>query len=388
MKRFDPAALAARLDAHIAAESALAHFGGIGLCVAQGGNILYKKYHGCKSYATGKPLTDENGDTTLFRLASMTKPITAVAALIQVGRGLLNLDEPIENLMPEFSDMRIGKLDEDGNITDAGPATVKLTPRILLNHTNGLGTHEMGARQIACMKPEDTQDLCHAVAYISRSYLSFNPSDEQMYSPLWAFDVLARLVELTSGTDFVAFLKKNVLEPCGMKDTTFDPTPEQWSRMIAMHGLAEKDGVPCSADMPMFPGAVFESVLPCWPLGGAGLASTLPDYIRFADMLRRGGITADGVRVLPEALVRDMGTPHVPQHIMPQTERWGLGVRVIEPSHPCMPAGSFGWSGAYGSHFWVDPENDLIFVLMRNSRYDGGAGTPTLCRLEHLVYAE
>ncbi len=388
MRIIDPVALATRLDAYIAAESAIGHLGGIGLCVEQGGKTLYKQYHGCKSYASGEPLTNANGDTTMFRLASMTKPITTAAALIQVSRGLLDLDTPIEKWLPEFADMRVGKMDADGSIVEIGKATVKLTLRILLNHTNGLGSDELGAHQIDRMTSEDMQDLPHAVSCISRSMLSFDPSKAQSYSPIWAFDVVARLIELTSGTDFSTFLKKNIFEPCGMTDTTFDPTPDQWSRMIAMHCLEEKDGVPRSADMPMFPGAVFERMLPCWPLGGAGLASTLPDYIRFADMLRRGGVTADGVRILPDALVRAMGTPTVPESIMPGGERWGLGVRVITPIHPWMPAGAFGWSGAYGSHYWVDPENDLIFVLMRNSQHDGGAGTPTLCTFEQLVYAE
>ena len=385
MANFEAQALAARLDAHVAAESALAHLGGIGICVARGGEIIYKKYHGYKSYATGEPLC-ENGDRTIFRLASMSKPITAVATLIQVSRGLIDLDEPIDKLMPEYADMEIGKLEEDGSFTFVKKATTKLTPRILLNHTNGVGTYELGERQLSNMTAEDMQDLRHVSDYISRSYLSFNPGDEQMYSGVWAFDVVARLIEITSGLDFPTFLKQNIFDPCGMTDTTFDPTPDQWSRFIAMHGCSEKDGAPVSEDVPMRPDTVFAHIPPSWPSGGAGLASTLPDYIRFVDMLARGGVTADGVRILPEELVRAMGTPTVSEAIMPGGERWGLGVRTITPAHPWMPAGCFGWSGAYGTHFWIDPENDLYFVLMRNSMFEGGAGTETVCRFERVIY--
>ncbi len=388
MTYFDPQTLAARLDARAADDLAAARVGGIGLCVMQGGQVLYKKYHGKKSYATGEELTEELGDKTLFRLASMSKPITAVATLIQVSRGLMDLDEPIENLLPAFANMNIGMLDESGNIVVTGRAQTKLTPRLLLNHTNGVGSMEVGAKQMERMTQENKQDIEHVVDCISRSVLAFEPASSQMYSSVWAFDVLARMIELTSGLDFATFLRKNLFDPCGMTDTTFAPTDEQWSRMIEMHRRVEENGAAYNADAPMPKDCVFGDVPTTWFSGGAGLASTLPDYIRFADMLRRGGVTAEGIRIIPEKLVREMGTAQVPEHIMPCTERWGLGVRVIMPIHPWMPADCFGWSGAYGSHFWIDPTNDLIAVLMRNSMYDGGAGAQRACNFEMDVYGK
>ncbi len=386
MTYIDPQSLAARIDARVADDLENARIGGVGICVAQGGKILYKKYHGVRSVVTQEALTEENGDRTVFRLASMSKPITAVAALIQVSRGLLDLDEPIEKRLPAFAEMNIGTLDADGNIVVTGKAKTKLTLRLLLNHTNGVGSMEVGAKQMDAMTPEDMQDVPHVVECISRSVLAFEPASAQMYSPVWAFDVVARLIELTSGLDYATFLCRNLFEPLGMTDTTFAPTPEQWSRMIIMHGRKEEDGIGRSVDSPMPAGCVFENFPTTWASGGAGLASTMQDYCLFADMLRRGGVSADGVRILPEALVREMGTCQVPEHIMPCGERWGLGVRVITPIHPWMPAGCFGWSGAYGTHFWVDPENDLTVVLMRNSAYDGGAGARFACNLEKDVY--
>ncbi len=386
MTYIDRNALAARIDARVADDLANARIGGVGIYVAQGGETLYQKYHGVKSCATGEALDDTNGDRTVFRLASMSKPITAVATLIQVSRGLLDLDEPIENLLPAFAEMNIGALDENGKVVVTGKAKTKLTPRLLLNHTNGVGSMEVGAKQMDQMTPEDMQDVPHVVDYISHSVLAFEPASAQMYSPVWAFDVLARLIELTSGMDFDAFLKQNIFEPLGMVDTTFAPTEEQWSRMIQMHARVEEDSAAHSVDHMMRPGMVFENFPTTWSSGGAGLASTMHDYCRFADMLRRGGMTAEGVRILPESLVRAMGTCQVPEHIMPCGERWGLGVRVITAIHPWMPEGCFGWSGAYGTHFWVDPTNDLIVVLMRNSAYDGGAGARFACNLEKDVY--
>ncbi len=386
MTYIDRESLAARIDARVADDLQNARIGGIGICVVQGDQTLYKQYHGFRSAVTGEPLDDRNGDRTVFRLASMSKPITAVATLIQVSRGLLDLDEPVEKLLPDFADMEIGELDAEGNIVITGKAQTKLTPRLLLNHTNGVGSLAIGEKQIAAMTPEEMQDVPHVVECISRSVLAFEPASAQMYSPVWAFDVLARLIELTSGKDYATFLKENIFDPLGMVDTTFAPTAEQWSRMIVMHGRKETDGVGCSVDTPMPENCVFGNFPTTWASGGAGLASTMHDYCLFADMLRRGGISADGIRILPEALVREMGTCQVPEHIMPFGERWGLGVRVITAIHPWMPEGCFGWSGAYGTHFWVDPENDLYVVLMRNSSYDGGAGARFACNLEKDVY--
>ncbi len=386
MYTLDPKTLAARLDARAEADLAAARIGGIGICVMQGGEVMYKKYHGRKSYATGA--SDETpDDKTIFRLASMTKPITAVATLIQVSRGLMDLDEPIEKLLPAFAEMDIGTLDENGNIVVTGKAATKLTPRILLNHTNGVGSLEVGAKQIADMTAENKQDIAHVVDCIRRSVLAFEPASAQMYSPIWAFDVLARMIELTSGLDYATFLQKNIFDPVGMPDTTFAPTEEQWGRMIKMHGrVAEEGKEPYSTDTTMVQGCVFGDFPTTWFSGGAGLASTLPDYVRFAEMLRRGGVTEDGTRILPAELVREMGTTTIPEHIMPAWERWGLGVRVIMPIHGWMPGDCFGWSGAYGSHYWVDPANDITVVLMRNSSYDGGAGAVAACNLEKDVY--
>ena len=121
---------------------------------------------------------------------------------------------------------------------------------------------------------------------------------------------------------------------------------------------------------------------------GGGLASTASDFSVFAETLRLGGVSPSGVRILSEEAVRLMRTPNVPESIPMGYERWGLGVRVIVDSrypHGLCP-GCFGWSGAYGTHFWVDPENRITAVMMKNSRYDGGAGNMSACGFERDVY--
>ena len=132
---------------------------------------------------------------------------------------------------------------------------------------------------------------------------------------------------------------------------------------------------------------VFEDV-PCTHyLGGAGLVSTLQDYGNFAKILLNQGRTANG-RILEEETFRHLFTPQVSKEMMRGAERWGLGVRVItEDTYPYLPKGSFGWSGAYGSHFWIDPKNKIYAVYMKNSKHDGGAGNASARIFEKAVYS-
>jgi CubicO group peptidase (beta-lactamase class C family) len=305
--------------------------------------------------------------------------------LIQTARGKLGLDDPITDLLPQFSDMWVGEL-RDGRVVAKEPAKRVLTPRLLLSHQNGLHAGELGNLQGLGTK-EDQQSLARLVEYLSTLKLDFQPAEAQMYSPTAAFDVCARLVELTSGMPYNEFVVKEICEPLGMQDTTFTPTDEQWSRFIVMHSRKEKDGVGISEDGTTVAGCIFESFPITWFSGGAGLCSTLPDYARFAEMLLNGGRLPDGGELIPEALIREMATPWVPYEIMPAWERWGLGVRVITDERHWLPVSSFGWSGAYGSHFWVDPVNRITAVYMKNSRYDGGAGSQTSIHFEQDVYA-
>ena len=105
-------------------------------------------------------------------------------------------------------------------------------------------------------------------------------------------------------------------------------------------------------------------------------------------MLRRGGITADGIRILKEETVKKMATPHVPESIQPKHQRWGLSVRVItKAEYERLPVGAYGWSGAYGTHFWVDPVNDVVGIYLKNSLFDGGSGATTSRHFEKDVHA-
>ena len=165
------------------------------------------------------------------------------------------------------------------------------------------------------------------------------------------------------------FLKKNIFDPLGMTDTTFTPTDGQWARMIDMHDYDGQKGFLGHS----FDGCVFEDFPTSHPLGGAGLVSTLEDYSKFAEMLLSEGeyiITPDSVRL--------MSTPLVPYSIQKRNKRWGLAVKVVtDESYDSLPLGAYGWSGAYGTHFWVDPENRITAVYMKNSQFDGGGSSVT-----------
>ena len=385
MKRLNQAKLTKLLHNRLADDMADGRIGGTGLCVMQDGKEIFKAYNGKWSYAQDIPLTDENGDSTIFRLASMTKPITAIATLIQVSRGKFTLDTPITEFLPAYGNMWVGAL-EDGKVVAKEPAKRILTPRMLLSHQNGLHAGELGNLQ-GLGSLEDMQDLTHLVDYCATLKLDFQPTEAQMYSPTAAFDVCARLVELTSGMPYNEFVTKEIFEPLGMKDTTFTPTEEQWSHFIRMHNRIETDGAGVSEDAPTQPGSIFENFPITWFSGGAGLCSTLPDYVAFAEMLVNEGRLPNGNQLVPAELIREMATPWVSFEVMPAWERWGLGVRVITDERHWLPVTTFGWSGAYGSHFWVDPVNKITAVYMKNSRYDGGAGSQTSIHFEQDVYA-
>ena len=372
--------LKTNLEKRIFADMETGIISGSAALIRQNGQIVYENYFG--NMVPGEdsaPVTD----STIFRLASMTKPVTAAAVLLLVSRGLLDLNDPVEKYLPGFQNMHLSALDENGSLLDAGPVSEKVAILHLLTHTSGIGSTEVGDRQHALMPMEANRTLSSAVDYFSRQGLAFEPFTAQAYSPLAAFDVLARIVELLTGEDYNDFLKREIFDPCDMKDTTFLPSQEQKSRLITMHNLIDQKG--CIGET--FEDCNFCDVPNTHYLGGAGLVSTVRDYSNFAEMLANRGRFRDN-QILPEELVELMATPHVPETIMPGSERWGLGVRVItSEEYDILPVGTFGWSGAFGTHFWVDPVNHVTAVYMKNSLYDGGSGAITSHHFEEDVHA-
>ncbi len=372
MKRLNSELLKKNIEKTITADIESGRVGGAAVNVMQNGETLYRADFGYSDCDSRTPLASN----TIFRLASMTKPITAVATLIQVSRGLVDLFDPIEKFLPEYAELDVGVIDENKQVVRARKARNKVRIIHLLTHSSGIGTLEVGDVQFAQMKPENMQSIATVVDYFGGAAIAFEPYTSQAYCPVVSFDILARIIEITSGMPYAEFVKKEIFEPLGMSDTTCVPTDEQWSRMISMHNFVDGKGVSVDAGSRY----VFGGFSTTYNCGGAGVASTVEDYAKFANMLLCGG-EYNGVRILPEGLACSIGVPHLPETVMPGHEIWGLSVRVIVGDYT-LPIGSYGWSGAYGTHFWIDPENKIVAIYMKNSHYDGGAGASTACAFE------
>lgn len=219
--------------------------------------------------------------------------------------------------------------------------------------------------------------------YYATVPVSYEPGSKRRYAGRATFDILGRIVEVTSGIPFEDFVQREIFAPCSMMDTTFAPSSAQWERVVGMHDY--QDGRSVASETT--PDCVVDDVPVTHPLGGAGLVSTLADYVKFAQMLQNKGM-ASGGRILEPEWVEKMATSQLPAAMMSETVNQGLGVRVITgEGYPWLPAGTFGWSGAYGTHFWVDPINEITAVYLKNSRYDGGSGAVTARNFEEDVFS-
>ncbi len=347
--------------------------GGGAVIVEYEGETVYRSFFG-KVSPEGEAVTDK----TLFRLASMTKPVTAAASLILIDRGLLSLEDAVDKFYPAFSVMKVGRGGKE--YTDK-----KITVENLLTHTSGIGSGAVWLDTVEKLNSENIRDVESFIKLLSGEPLSFVPGTLQEYSGVGAFSVMTGIIQKLTDMPYEDFLKKEIFAPCCMENTTFVPDKDQWSRLIAMHDkTAAGYGVGKT-----YEGCVFEMFPAENFLGGAGLISSADDYLNFARMLLNKGvfggkrILSESVRILSECAVKNMAAPHVSADIQPGSQRWGLGVRVItDESYGALPTGTFGWSGAYGTHFWIDPVRNVIGIYMKNSKYDGGAGAVTSANFE------
>lgn len=368
MKFLNRDKLAEAIDRRAESDIALCNIGGASILVAQAGEIVYKGHFGFEDMREKSV-----SDNTLFRLASMTKPITAVAVMILVERGFLSLEDTVDSFYPEFSSVQVQET--DGRLV---PCEKKITIRNILTHSSGISSGAIWQESVKKMTDKDKESVESFVDFISREPLLFIPESRQEYSGVGAFSVLTGIIQKIVGMPYGSFLKKEIFEPCRMADTTFEPSGEAWQRIIAMHGKENGRNIICKT----YDGCVFENIPPQNHLGGAGLLSSLGDYFGFTKMLLDGGVF-EGVRIISEASVSEISKS---QFFKKEAESWGLGVRVITGENS-LPVGAYGWSGAYGSHFWIDPSNRIVGIYMKNSWYDGGSGAITSGNFEKDVYS-
>jgi CubicO group peptidase (beta-lactamase class C family) len=304
--------------------------------------------------AVGK--TDMAGDRKMrtddiFWIASMSKPITAVCIAILADDSKLAFDDPLAKHLPEFAGVMVS---ENGQSVKPSRA---ITLRNVLTHTSGLG--EMTSREPHLTLAETSQRL-------AQQPLRFQAGSRWAYSTA-GIDILGRVVEVAGGMPFDQFLQKRVLDPLGMKDTSFWIAPEKQTRYArsyrwnAQAGKLEETSIPY-----LYKTAVTDRDRP--PLGGAGLFSTAEDVARFYQMMLGGG-SLNGKRILKPSTVAEMTSKQTGDLTARPGMPWGLEFCVVEDpakmaANSVLPAGSFGHGGAFSTQSWADPTRNLIWIVM------------------------
>jgi CubicO group peptidase (beta-lactamase class C family) len=362
----------AALDAEFARRVRAGEAAGYAYIIAREGRIVHRGATGVRVLG-GAAMSED----TLFRIASMTKPVTAVAVLRLVEQGKLSLDDPVAQYLPEIGAMQV-RLPDGSRRPPARPVKV----RDLLTHLAGIGYRfdpdsPLGREYIAAAPFQTATSLAEATRIIAGLDLFFDPGTRFLYS--YGLDVAGRLVEVVSGQSFDAFLRAEIFDPLAMHDTGFLVPADRQHRLAQVYGKAGDEGLAPR------PGDVFGDPLnrATWPSGGAGLISTPRDYIRFAMMLEGGG-SLEGVQVLSPASLAVMTADHMPRALRDKVagtplETTGLGLGVAVTLAPGQGGalsgkGDFGWGGYYDTQFFVSPEYGIAAVIM--TQYEKAPGEP------------
>jgi CubicO group peptidase (beta-lactamase class C family) len=361
------------IQRHVAAGS----FSGAVALVARNGRVAYHEAFGLMDIEAKKPMVKDG----IFEIMSMTKPVIGVATLMMMEEGKVRLQDPVSKFIPEWRNMTVAVAlpappagRGGGPAAPAPPAggrggapepryyTVPVEREVqirdLLTHTSGVvsGTNSNFANRAVAAGPKET--LADYIPRLGRVPLEFQPGTRWAYSAAAGFDVLSRVVEVASGMPIDRFVKQRIFDPLEMKDTTY-VAPTGNPRLVKLYSRAA-DGLR-PAQYPNFVNGIYFS-------GGGGLFSTPADYAQFAMMLVNGG-ELNGKRILSPRLVELMGSVFAPDTLpgRPRGESYGLSVRVVNDPvarNSFLTEGTFGWSGAFGTHFWVDRKEKLVAVVM------------------------
>ncbi len=352
---------------------------GVTVLVARRGQVILCDAYGQRDREAGQPMTLD----TVFRIYSMTKPITTVAALMLLEEGKLLLLDPVAKHLPEFADVKVCVGMDVG-----GPILVEperpMTIQDLMRHTSGLSygwfvdtpvdqmyrDAQMGRREMT---------LAEAVTQLAKLPLAFHPGRAWRYS--YATDVLGRIVEVISGQTLDAFFQERIFDPLGMTETGFYVRPEQVERFAALYNLTGQavftpilpENLNGTLHLMEAPAESRFTKPPVFLSGGGGLVSTTGDYLRFCQMLLNRG-ELDGVRLLGPKTVELMTMNHLPSELIPigigekdYGYGFGLGVKVLVDVAASAEPGSlgiYGWGGAASTVFDIDPQEELITIFM------------------------
>lgn len=327
--------------------------------VARRGKVAHHAAHGLMDIETKRPMATD----ALFRLASTTKPVTGVAIMMLVEEGKVRLSDPVSKFIPEFKGQQVA-VEKDGK-TELVPADRQVTIQDLLTHTSGLGTGGPGSKTVAreAMMPGDGDTLETYIARAAKVPLDYQPGTKWRYSGLAGIDALARVVEVASGQRFEDFLKGRIFDPLGMADTHF-VVPEAKESRLAVIYRRSGDKLEKAPPFAFLANKTYQS-------GAGGLTATAADLWRFGQMLGSGG-ELNGSRLLGPRTVDLYGSNLVGGMFPGQLGRkegmgFGMTVEVVLDGAKAGTRrgnGSFGWDGAFGTHFWVDPKEKLVAVLM------------------------
>ena len=332
--------------------------------VARNGKVAHHAAHGVMDLESKQPMTP----AAMFRIASMTKPVMGVAVMMMVEEGRLRLNDPVSRFIPSFRGMKVG-VAQPGGERGAGaapqfytvPAQREITVKDLLTHVSGLGSGPMGNSDVARVARKEGETLADYIPRLGTTTLEFQPGSRWAYSPLAGFETLGLVLEVASGMPLDRFIRTRIFDPLGMKDIGFWPTDSQWPRVATVYA-----GSPNGLTRTVMPNDTLSRNV--YFRGSGGLYSTAEDYIPLGIMLAGGG-EWNGKRLLSRKSIEMMTAVHVLDTLpgRPAGEGFGLSVRVVT-NHAArgtmLSDGTYGWTGAQGSHFFVDPREKLVGVLM------------------------
>ena len=341
---FDVKKLAA-IDKYMNREIDAGHIAGCSGLIFKNNELVYQKNWGQRHLRKELPVEDD----TIWRIYSMTKPITSVAVMQLVEKGDLELDENVSKYLPEFKDLKVqnknGKLER---------CRRQMTIRDLLRHTSGLTYGFFGdtpvdrAYRNAAVLILD-KDLEHLVTKLSKIPLLHQPGKRWHYSV--SADVLGRVIEVASKKSFQEYLQENIFDPLKMEDTFFSIPKDKQKRLAEMY-------MPVGNELKQSP--IIESLRYLndtgYCSGGGGLCSTMHDYLQFARMVLNEG-ELNGQRLLSKKSIAEMTKNQIPKGAASRSFRFGLGFAI--DSRDC-----FSWGGAAGTRFWVDPKNNMVTIFM------------------------
>ncbi|WP_417491494.1 serine hydrolase domain-containing protein [Maricaulis sp.] len=358
---FDPAGLAA-LDQQLDALAAAGARPGYAAIIARGTRVAFVSEAGAINLETGEPFTIDSP----VRIASMSKPVTAVAVMMLVEAGQLGLDDPVSDYIPEFADVQVAvspMANADGVIETRAPVR-PITIRHLLTHTAGLGyifdnETDLGRLYLENSLYSGSGNLEARMQQLAALPLYTDPGTRWIYS--YSLDVLGRVIEVVSGEPFEVFMENRLFEPLGMSSTGFfyEDVDFDEAEMSPVY-VHDESGA-------MVP---FDQATPDWASGGGGLVSTASDYIRFAMMLANGGALGE-VRILSPETVHELASPQVPSGQL--GEDWGArgfgfgGAVALSPAEGQEAAGitgDYSWSGLFDTDFFISPNTGVAAVLM------------------------